>query len=425
MTLRAAVSRAWTQAGGSSSFIRQVSETYLTQIFLVALGFVNSVLVTRLLGPDGRGLFAAATTFAAIGMQLGNLGLHASNTYFVAQNPALLPVLIGNSVAVAGVCGAAALAGLGMLHLQPGLAPVGGALLVLAVAAVPIGLVNLLLQNLLIGTQNIHTYNVVDVTTRTLGVVLIAVVAPLGLASPAVLFGLSLVTVAASAVWCFRCLRSIAGRPVVASLGALRAGLSYGSRAYAGSLFSFLVLKSDVLLVSYMRGARETGFYAIAVGLADMLLILPTVVGTVLFPRLAAVTTVAERWQQTRRVLRVALPVVPLVLLVILAIARPFIRLAYGAAFDPSFAAVAWLLPGLGCLAINIILMNLFGACGQPPIVVYSPFVALVLNLSANLVLVPRLGFVGASISSTVAYAAMLVMSALYVRFRLLRPARP
>ena len=38
-----------------SSFIRQVGETYATQIFIIALGFVNSILVTRFLGPRDAG----------------------------------------------------------------------------------------------------------------------------------------------------------------------------------------------------------------------------------------------------------------------------------------------------------------------------------------------------------------------------------
>jgi Na+-driven multidrug efflux pump len=65
--------------------------------------------------------------------------------------------------------------------------------------------------------------------------------------------------------------------------------------------------------------------------------------------------------------------------------------------------------------------MNFFASCGMPMIVVYSPLIALLVNVSANLWLVPRMGFVGASISSTIAYGLMLLMSMLYIRFRLLR----
>lgn len=407
----------------SSGFVRQVGETYFTQVAVVLLGFVNSVLVTRLLGPEGRGLFAVAVTLSAVGVQLANLGLHSSNTYRVAREPTLLPVLVANSFAVCAVAGV--LAGVARLAFGawPGLAPLRDPLLSLAFAAIPLGLANLLLQNLLIGTQRIHTYNVVDLTTRVLAVLLVAATAFLDLVRPEVVFGLIQATVALSIGWSYLRLREQFGRLSAASGPVLRAGLGYGLRAYFGSLFAFLVLKSDVLLVNYLRGPAETGYYSIAVGLADILLMLPAVVGTVLFPRLSAAAGLGERWRLTRRVLAVIAPAVPLALLVVLVGARPFIRLAYGAAFEPAFPAVAWLLPGIGCLAVNMVLMNLFASCGMPAVVVYSPLIALVLNVAGNLVVIPRLGFVGASITSSACYLLMLLISIGHLRYRLL-PAR-
>ena len=188
-----------------------------------------------------------------------------------------------------------------------------------------------------------------------------------------------------------------------------------------GSLFVFLVLKSDIVLVTYMRGAAETGYYSIAVGLADILLMLPMVVGTILFPKLSAAPDLAARWRLVRRVLKVMVPATPVGLLATYFAAGPLIRLAYGAAFDPSVAAVGWLLPGIGFYAINSILMNFLASCGMPLVVVFSPFIALLVNVAANLWLVPSMGFVGASVSSSLAYGLMLVMSLIYIRLRLLR----
>jgi O-antigen/teichoic acid export membrane protein len=407
----------------ASGFVRQVGETYATQVFLVALGFVNSILVTRLLGPEGRGLFAAANTFSAVGVQLGNLGLHSWNTYHVSREPRSLPVLIGNSLAVCAACGLGALLALGLFEARPSLAPVGGVLLLLALIGVPLGLANLLFQNLLIGTQRIHDYNKIDLAARVLAVVLVAATAPLGLVSPEVVFALVLFSVLASATWCFGTLRRDLAGAVTWSPANLRSGLGYGVRAYLGSLFAFLVLKSDILLVKYLRGASETGYYAIAVGLADILMMLPSVVGTVLFPRLAAAPDVASKWALARRVLVWMVPATPVALGATLVVARPLIRLAYGPAFAPSFPAVVWLLPGIGCLALNTVFMNLFASCGMPLVVTLSPLAALVVNVVVNLVLLPRVGFVGAAVSSTVAYALMLAVSLLYLQLRLLKHA--
>jgi O-antigen/teichoic acid export membrane protein len=404
-----------------SEFVRQVSETYLTQLGVVALGFVNSILVTRLLGPEGRGLYAVAYTLSATGVQLGNLGLQSSNTYTVAREPAKLPVLIGNSLAVSGAAAALCVPLFVLLRLRPEWTPIGGTLLALTLLAVPLGLANLLLQNLLIGTQQIRSYNVIDLSTRVLAVLLVASTAPLGVVSPEVVFGLVTLTVALSVVWCLARLAQPLDRKLSWSLPVLQASLPYGLRAYAGSLFVFLVLRSDILLVTYLRGPVETGYYAIAVSLADLLLMLPTVVGTILFPRLSAVPEPDARWRLVRRVLAVMIPAAPVVLAAAWVAAGPLIRLAYGEAFAPSGDAVGWLLPGVACYAVNGILMNFLAACGMPRVVVLGPLLALLVNVAANLVLVPRLGFVGAAIASSVAYATMLAVSVAYIRFRLFR----
>jgi O-antigen/teichoic acid export membrane protein len=405
----------------SSVFVRQVSETYLTQLSIVALGFVNSILVTRILGPEGRGLFAVANTLSATGVQLGNLGLQSSNTYYVAREPGKLRLLLGNSLVVSAASGGIALVAFLLLRLLPGLAPISGTLLALTLLAIPAGLASLLLQNLLIGTQQIRAYNTIDLATRVLAVLLVAATAPLGLVSPEAVFGVVLATVVLGALWSLLRLRSGIEGPLAWSYDTLRECLPYGLRAYAGSLFVFLVLRSDILLVSTLRGAVETGYYAIAVGLADLLLMLPTVVGTILFPRLSAIPDLAARWQFVRRVLRVMLPATPVALGLAYLAAGPLIRIAYGAAFAPSAAAVGWLLPGVGCYAINGVLMNFLASCGMPRVVVVGPLLALVLNVAANLALIPRLGFVGAAIASSLAYALMLAISLAYIRLRLLR----
>lgn len=59
----------------SSDFVRKVAETFATGAFLRAIGLMTSVIVTRALGPEGRGLYGVAVTVGAIGVQFGNMGL--------------------------------------------------------------------------------------------------------------------------------------------------------------------------------------------------------------------------------------------------------------------------------------------------------------------------------------------------------------
>src|SRR5215469_11623696 len=80
-------------------FCRQVAGTYATQISALVLGLLVSIAVARSLGPAGRGEYAVAMAIGTLGVQFGNLGLHASNTFQVATDRRHLPVLLANSLA--------------------------------------------------------------------------------------------------------------------------------------------------------------------------------------------------------------------------------------------------------------------------------------------------------------------------------------
>ncbi len=390
-----------------------------TRIAVVVFGLLTSVLIARSLGPEGRGLQAAAATITAIGVQFGNLGLHASNTYYVAKKRELLPVLIGNSLFVSLVLATAVsvIAGIVMTR-WPSLSPVDGVYLWLALAGIPLGLACLLLQNLLLGTHQVRAYNVIELGSR---IVLVALLVALVLAGQVSVLGVvaaSLGVSAISATWAFARLRpSMLGR-IAVSLGMLRNHLGYGFKAYVAAFFAFTVIRADVLLCSYLLGDEPTGIYSIAASMAEMVYMLPVVAGTIAFPRLAATGNRAERWAKAKSVAKWIALATAVTAVIAGLLAKPVVGLLYGEAFIPAVEPFLWLLPGIVLLGINTIFMNYFAAEGMPSVAVWSPGVASGVNIGLNLVLLPRIGIVGASIASSVAYGLMLVFSLGYVRPR-------
>ena len=97
-------------------------------------------------------------------------------------------------------------------------------------------------------------------------------------------------------------------------------------------------------------------------------------------------------------------------------LAQPLVGLLYGPAFLPAVPAFLWLLPGVVMLGTNTIYRKAFASEGMPPISVWSPLLAAIANIALNFLLLPRIGIVGASIASTLAYGLMLVTSLVYMR---------
>ena len=111
----------------SAAFVQQVLAMYVTRIVLIGIGLVTTVIVARILGPEGRGLYAVAMAIGAIGVQCGTLGLHTVNSYAVAKDRSSLPGLLGNTLAASAIVGALALMGTyTVLAIWPKLAPLHG-----------------------------------------------------------------------------------------------------------------------------------------------------------------------------------------------------------------------------------------------------------------------------------------------------------
>jgi O-antigen/teichoic acid export membrane protein len=400
----------------TSDFVRKVAETFVTRILSIGVGLIISVIVARILGPEGRGLYAVAVTIGAMGVQFGNLGLHASNTYYVARDRSLLPGLVGNTIVVSFAFGSLGIALTWItFFFWPNLAPVHDALLILSLIYVPFGLAYLLLQNLLLGLQEVSSYNKIELATKILGVSLLGTIVFLTEVTVEKVFLAGLVTLIISFVWAFWQLKFYLVMAPAPSLALFRETIYYGLKAYLAAFFTFLVIRVDLLMVKYILGAEQTGYYSIAVNMADMVYMLPVITGTILFPKLAAITSQSEKWVLTRRV---ALFLALLILILasgVALLAEPVIELLFGKVFVPAVPAFRWLMPGIFVLSVNTIFMNFFASIGMPLITVYSPMIALVINIMLNMKLIPLYGIVGASFSSVVAYSMMMILSLIFI----------
>ncbi|MBI4530046.1 MAG: flippase [Candidatus Latescibacteria bacterium] len=399
-----------------SDFVHKVAETLTTRLIVNGIGIVTTVIVARVLGPEGRGLYAVAAAIGAIGVQFGNVGLHASNTYYVARDRRLLPALVGNSLLVSFVFGGL---GIGLawtvFALWPHLAPVHGVLLILALVWIPFGLVYMLLQNIILGVQHVLAYNTIELTNKSLGLALIGLVMISKAVMVETVFSTGLIALTLSSIWALWRLQSSLDRFPLPSFTLLRDHIGYGLKAYLSAFFAFLVLRADLLMVQYMLGAEQAGYYSIATTMAEMVYVFPVVVGTILFPKLSALTDTRAKWSLAKKAaLGIGVIMVPLVTVTAL-LAKPVVQLVFGDEFLPAIPAFIWLLPGIVLLSVSTTYMNYFASIGMPFITVYSPGAAGIVNIILNTKLIPILGIVGASISSAAAYGVMLIINLSYV----------
>ena len=397
----------------AAAFVRQVLAMCITRISLIAIGLITTVVVARILGPEGRGLYAVAMAIGAIGVQCGTLGLHTVNSYAVAKDRSSLPGLVGNSLAVAALVGALAMTGTYIaVAIRPQIAPLGGSLLFLALLWIPFGLAYTLVQCLLLGVNAVAVYNRAELANRTLALAMILGLMLLHVVSPQMVLAVGLVMTAGACAAAIRHLVRDSGRAPRPSWKLFTGNFSYGLRAYLGTFFCFLVSRTDVLMLKYLAGTEAAGHYSIAGTMADNASILPVIVASLLLPKLSATADIGRKYALMKKtVVGTTLILVPLFGVTML-LAPWAIRVLFGQAFAPAAPAYLWLMPGMLFLGIEVVAVQFLNSIGCPIAVVWIWFGCALVKVIANFRVIPIYGVSGASVVASCVYLVALVLIA-------------
>ena len=395
-------------------FARRVSLTLLLRIAFVPLALVQAAIVARWLGPDGQGLFAATGSWIAIAAMFGTLGLPAAVTAFAAADEGRTAALLANARFTGIVAGCATILVIASIGsaLPAALGAVPLSLLLLAALALPFNFGSSQFQALLLGRQRVRAFNIMDAAERLFLLSGTLLLLP-GLGQG--VRGLIALTVALALVRhvVFQVLLRPDSRRFRPDFPLLRRMTTFSAKAYVVSLLSFLVLRSDLVLINGMLGARATGLYSLAVSGADFLLILPGAIGTLLFPRVAAAGNEGSALF-TAKVCRHAAFAVGLACLVTAVGGFWAIRWIFGEAYLGSAVPLWVLLPGVWCMALQLILSNDLAGRDYPAFMIAIWSVVLFVNVGLNILWLPKIGIVGAAASSTIAYALALTLTARY-----------
>src|SRR2546423_6173697 len=408
-------------------FSAHVAWTLAVRILMAVNSVAASIIVARWLGADGLGKLSVLNVTTAMAVQTGSLGLPSSSVYFIAQdNRRLAPVAI-NSFTFALVAGGLLALSVYIAALQqPGLfGPVSPSLVRLPAISIPFQLISLLGLNIFLALGRIGRFNLLELMGQTfipINAVLVLLVLRSGL------WTLVALNTAANVALSILIVFSVAGyaaeqgdgaRRVRPDLSLFKSMLGYGLKFHVAALAGIIIFRADLLIVNHFRGAGEAGVYAVASQVSLMLMLLPGVIATLLFPRIASGQDL--KGQTICRVARHT----AFVMLLVCALVAPLsftLPLFYGAGFADVAVQLLILLPGVYLVSIESVMVQHFNAAGLPRAIPLFWVATLVVNLALTLALVPALGARGAGLASTLSYAMIFALVAYYFRKRTGQP---
>ena len=432
-----------------------------TRAALLPLAFAQGALLARALGPEGVGRYSAVLVDVNVLVTVLSLGLPGALAVLQGEargDPARLRALwrlgVGRALPVVLLVGLLA-AGISYYGDRPGLDWLsrGRGPLVLGFigGCVVLQYLRDVHNSLLWGGQHFAAQNRLNLGLAIGQLAVLAAMAGLAFLTPTSALGLHAVSqgvlAAAAALWLWRWQHAqrtqqqpaaqerphpAPAAPPEASL-ALRA-LRIGGRNFLHILPDLLLLRIDVYLIQRLLPAgqmeQNLGIYQAGVRVAELLLLVPGTLNTVLFAKAAAREDIA---QVTLLGAKLALWLGLLACLLMAVGGQPLLVVFYGARFAGSFLPALVVL--LGCAALCFsgpLAGTLSGAGGYPRSVIYAQTAALGVNVAANLYLLPRYGVRGAAAASALSYlcSAILIAIAFARRFGLsaadmLRPTSP
>lgn len=194
----------------------------------------------------------------------------------------------------------------------------------------------------------------------------------------------------------------------------------FGARApwlFGSGLAEIIYLRIDIVMLERLRGVEETGVYAVAARLSEIWYALPVMIAASLFPALwarrgnpAAYARGLQAALDTLAGMAIALAVVVQV------VAAPLVTLLFGASYAAAAPVLSLHIWAGVFVFMRAVLSRWLLAEDLMRLSLLTHAGGAVINVGANLLLIPRFGAMGAAWATVIAYAAagwgMLFLSA-------------
>lgn len=378
------------------------------------LGIVVSIVLTRSLGPEQRGVYVVLFTTNLLVAALSNFSVNNSLSTMLARGKLTLARASGAALFIAVALGGAAIAV--VLLLFPALAggPFRGLTLdqmIVALLLVPSTIYQAYWNHIMMGTGRVLLLNKVNLVTNvTNAVLMVLAVGVLGLGIPGFLAAWT-----ASSAFGMIAMMVIAGRierPEIPPHGpSVKSLLGFGLRGHGAQVAHQLYLRFDVYALNLFAGNAAVGFYSLSTSLAEKLWVPLNAVYAASVGRVAELPR-EEAGPLAAKVSRSAV-LLMLAMAVPLAVVSPWlIPFMYGPEFSESVLPLVILLGGTVPFGVMIVLNNyIVGQMERPGLLSITAWAQLLVSVPLYVALISAAGMIGAAIASTATYLFATVVT--------------
>ncbi len=402
--------------------IRGSAFVFLCRMYQKLIGMLIGILLVRLTGTTGNGVYALLILVSTYVTTLGSLGLGPAHVHFRGQRRMEVSEVLGNAVLGSIIFGAASIALFSLLRIFVPLDVSTPLPMTIITLTFPIVIAQSYLDYLWIGENRMGTYSAmyalryVTLPALLLLGVLLPSTADARYAGMALAILANTVLTLLSSLW-------VIGREF--GLGArldskvFSRTVRYGVHVQAGSVAQAIGYRFDAFLIKAFMSASPLGVYMVATTWAEAIWLLPNTISTALMPR-ASTRDADQAKRITERTARVVFTASLLAGVVLYAGAGLLLSVVYGIRSADGVTALRVLLIGTVVFSLQKVLANYFIGQGKAVWFERATIVAMAVNVAINLWLIPMPGWgiKGAAVASAISYSlSTVILAALFVRW--------
>lgn len=383
---------------------KNIASNFVTQIITSALAFVVSIIVSRVLGPEGKGVAAYFLLFFTTIGQYGHFGITYATPYFSKKTEYdSEEVFHSNFSYTITMCSIISLIILLGRHFGLIFKEYDYFMIFLGIFTLTFTMIMEFLSTFYIANERIIEVNRINLTSNLIKLFIIFI---LWITSTLTVYTYLLVLAFPLIFNTVSMRRNLkVNFKYVLNSDLLKREFKFGMTIYLATLFIFMNYKIDQFFIKFMLGEAQLGVYTVAVSLAELLFLIPGSVAGAILGRLYNMSNDSqeERKRLTSGTIKVTF-YVTFILMIAGIICTALIPYIYGESYSGAVLPTIVLFIGILFASIGKISSSYFQSSGEPKVHLYITFLVFMVNISMNWILIPIVGIVGAAIASSVSY---------------------
>ncbi len=396
-------------------FAKNTLMTFLTRVATAISTIIITVIMARVLGPRGQGIYSVAVLFPSLLLIFTGFGMNSAVVYFLGKGKHSPRQILGTSIIFNLLVSLfTVLIGLVIIYFFgerffPGIETI---YLFLSLFLVPLILFFNLGCQVLLGLQKINKYNFISFLQSFFFLISVALLLlTMRFGVTVTILSQILSYVVAIIIVAFIIVGELEGIDFRPNYKYLKESLVYGLKTHLAGIFDFLHSRVDLFLINFFINPFSAGIYFASVRLAEGVWLFSSSTSTVLFPKVASEKDPKKLNEFTPLVCRNVLFFSALIIICLFTISGSLITFLYSTSFSGAILPFRIILVGIlaisGC---NILSIDL-AARGRPMLNTYAIGVSVLLNILLNIFLIPKWGIGGAALATTISYIFMFMFT--------------